>query len=349
MPTVRHTTARRTVASVKILCDLGVGLGTPLSGLLLGSGISPAQLNDPHLEIGPSQELQVIHNLVRLQAGTPGLGLRAGSQYHLGTYGIWGYALITSPVFRQAVDLGLRYIDLTFAFARISLTQQNNLAQLELDASHLPPAVRVFVVERDFSAIQVLQRELFGQGLPLARVQLDFAPTTSLTEYRDVFGCEPEFTAGVNRASFDDRLLDLPLPKANETNTHRYERQLESLLADRCKRGGTSAWVRNKLLADLSNSPGLAQIAKDHFTTERTLRRRLNEEGTTYRDLLNEVRQTMAEELLLSTGLSVGQVASRLGYASASAFNHAFQAWHQCSPGQFLDAAAKQIKHHKAR
>ncbi len=341
--------ARRTVDSVKILCDLGVGLGSPLSSLLVGSGISPAQLGDPHLEIDSSQELQVIHNLVRLQAKTPGLGLLAGSRYHLGTYGIWGYALITSPSFRQAVDLGLKYIDLTFAFARISLTQHNNLAHLELDAHHLPPSVRAFVVERDFSAIQVLQRELFDQGLPLARVQLNFEPTTALAVYRDVFGCTPEFNAGVNRASFNDALLDLALPKGHEVNTRRCEHQLESLLAERCARGGMSAWVRNKLLADLSRSPGLSQIAKDHFMTERTLRRRLKEEGTSYRDLLNEVRQTMAEELLLSTGLSVAQVASRLGYASASAFNHAFQSWHQCSPGQFLDAAAEQVKHRKAR
>jgi len=345
---VHQHAVRRTVVSVKILCDLGVGLGSPLGALLTGSGVSPAQLSDPHLEIDPSQELQVIHNLVRLQSGTPGLGLLAGSRYRLGTYGLWGYALITSPSFRQAVELGLRYIDLTFAFARISLSRQHELVHLDLEVGHLPPSVRSFVVERDFTAIQVLQRELFDQGLPLAHVQLDFEPTASMSAYSDVFGREPVFSAGVNRASFESRLLDLPMPKANEANTRRCEQQLESLLANRQARGGTSAWVRNRLLADLSNSPSLAQLAKDHFTTERTLRRRLNEEGTSYRDLLAEVRQTMAEELLLSTGLTVAQVASRLGYASASAFNHAFQAWHQCSPGEFLDAAAKKIKHRKS-
>lgn len=78
--------------------------------------------------------------------------------------------------------------------------------------------------------------------------------------------------------------------------------------------------------------------------TERTLRRRLADEGTSFRDLLAEVRQTMAEELLSSTGLSVSEVAARLGYSSPSAFIHAFQKWHGCSPRQFLDTRPKQVK-----
>ncbi|MFN7505158.1 MAG: AraC family transcriptional regulator ligand-binding domain-containing protein, partial [Limnobacter sp.] len=132
--------ARRTVVSVKILSELGIRLGSTRSALLTGSSILPAQLDDPYLEIDPDQELQVIHNLVRLHGKVPGLGLMAGSEYHLTTYGIWGYALITSPTFRQAVELGLRYLDLTFAFSKIELTLSNGLASMVLSVDHLPPA-----------------------------------------------------------------------------------------------------------------------------------------------------------------------------------------------------------------
>jgi len=130
--------ARRTVASVKILSELGVRLGSTRSALLTGSSILPAQLDDPHLEIDPDQELQVIHNLVRLHGKVPGLGLMAGAEYHLTTYGIWGYALITSPTFRQAVELGLRYLDLTFAFSKVELALGDGLASMILSVDHLP-------------------------------------------------------------------------------------------------------------------------------------------------------------------------------------------------------------------
>lgn len=340
--------ARRTVASVKILSELGVRLGSTRSALLMGSSILPAQLDDPHLEIDPDQELQVIHNLVRLHGKVPGLGLMAGAEYHLTTYGIWGYALITSPTFRQAVELGLRYLDLTFAFSKVELVLGNGLASMILSVDHLPPAVRSFVAERDCSAIQVLQRELFGVSLPLRVVEFAFAPNAPMAQYEAMFGCIPQFNAAVNRATFDDQWLNLPLPKANEHSARFCEIQLENLLSRRMQRGGVSAWLRNKLLADLSSSPSLAQIATDHFMTERTLRRRLTDEGTSYRDLLAEVRQTMAEELLSSTGLSVSEVSARLGYSSPSAFIHAFQKWHNCSPRQFLDARSKQIERHQS-
>ena len=341
--------ARRTVVSVKILCDLGVRLGSPLNALLTGASILPAQLDDPHLEINPDQELQVIHNLVRLHGKVPGLGLMAGSEYHLTTYGIWGYALITSPTFRQAVELGLRYLDLTFAFSKVELKQAKGTAAIVLSVDHLPPAVRAFVAERDSAAIQVLQRELFGVSLPLLAMEFAFPPSAPLVQYESMFACRPQFNSVFNRAVFDEQWLNLPLPKANETSSKFCEAQLEALLSRRMQRGGVSAWLRNKLLADVSSSPSLAQIATEHFMTERTLRRRLTDEGTSYRDLLTEVRQTMAEELLGSTGLSVSEVSVRLGYSSPSAFIHAFQKWHKCSPRQFLDAGSKQVKSDQSR
>lgn len=338
--------ARRTVASVKILCELGIRLGSTLNALLTGSSILPAQLDDPHLEINPDQELQVIHNLVRLHGKVPGLALMAGAEYHLTTYGIWGYALITSPTFRQAVELGLRYLDLTFAFARVELKESDGTAAIVLSVDHLPPVVRSFVAERDSAAIQVLQRELFGVSLPLRAMEFTHLAGAPLAQYEAMFGCTPQFNAIQNRAVFDEQWLGLSLPKSNETSTKFCETQLENLLSRRMQRGGVSAWLRNKLLADISSSPSLQQIATDHFMTERTLRRRLTDEGTSYRDLLTEVRQTMAEELLTSTGLSVSEVSARLGYSSPSAFIHAFQKWHGCSPRQFLDARPKQVQGH---
>lgn len=341
--------ARRTIASVKILCDLGHRLGSGRSALLTGSSILPAQLDDPHVEINPDQELQVIHNLVRLHGKLPGLALMAGAEYHLNTYGVWGYALISSPTFEKAIELGLRYLDLTFAFSKISFSRGDGLAVIHLNVDHLPPAVRSFVVERDSAAIQVLQRELFGASVPLRSMEFEFSSNAPIEQYEAMFACTPVFNSSSSRAVFDEQWLELPLPKANDNSTKAFESQLEEVLSRRSQRGGVSAWLRNKLLADVSSSPSLAQIATDHFMTERTLRRRLTEEGTSYRDLLAEVRQTMAEELLTSTGLSVSEVSSRLGYSSPSAFIHAFQKWHQCSPRQFLDARSKQIKRNESR
>lgn len=332
---------RRSVASVGILCKLGQKLGSSPSALLTGSSIAPAQLGDPHLEIEADQELQVVHNLVRLHGATPGLGMMAGEQYHLSTYGTWGYALITSSTFMQAVDLGLRYLDLTFAFSRIEFQRDTRLAHMVFSVDHLPPAVRQFVVERDSTALQVLQRELFGVSIALHAMEFSFPRHGSPEQYRAIYGCDPSFSMPLNRASIPAYLLDASLPKANPESLQACEQQLGLLLSRRSERGGTSAWIRNKLLADISAAPSLEEIASANFTTERTLRRRLTAEGTSYRELLAEVRQTMAEELLLVMRLSVSEVSARLGYSSVSAFIHAFHKWYGCSPSQFVNTRSQ--------
>jgi AraC-like DNA-binding protein len=68
--------------------------------------------------------------------------------------------------------------------------------------------------------------------------------------------------------------------------------------------------------------------------TARTLRRRLDDEGTSYRELVEEVRQTLAQELLKTAGMKMEEVAERLGYSDATSFAHAFRRWKGRSPSE---------------
>ena len=81
--------------------------------------------------------------------------------------------------------------------------------------------------------------------------------------------------------------------------------------------------------------PGLDPVAASLHLHPRTLRRRLAEEDTSFRALANDVRSTLAVELLSQVGLTVEQVARRLGYAETAAFNHAFARWFRLAPNEF--------------
>jgi AraC-like DNA-binding protein len=81
--------------------------------------------------------------------------------------------------------------------------------------------------------------------------------------------------------------------------------------------------------------PGLNAVAGSLHLHPRTLRRRLAAEGTSFRALTNDVRATLAAELLSQVGLSVEQVARRLGYAETAAFNHAFSRWFGLAPNEY--------------
>ena len=81
--------------------------------------------------------------------------------------------------------------------------------------------------------------------------------------------------------------------------------------------------------------PGLADIAQVFNLSERTLRRYLQQENTSYRQLLEEVRREMAQYWLRRPQETITSVALRLGFSDSSNFSRAFQRWFQQTPGQF--------------
>jgi AraC-like DNA-binding protein len=100
----------------------------------------------------------------------------------------------------------------------------------------------------------------------------------------------------------------------------------------RARRRGTSARVRARLLERPDVKPTMAMVASDLHLEERTLRRHLGAEGTSFSELLDEVHETLATQLLALPSMTVEEVARRLGYADGPTFSHAFRRWTGASP-----------------
>ena len=331
-----HWDLPRTPASTLLLTRLAAEHGVPAATCLRDTGLGPGQLHDPDAEISARQELTVIANLLHALGSPPGLGLHAGIRYRLTAYGIWGFALLSSPTLRSAIDVGLRYVDLTFAFCRIQAREQDDEMQLVLDTPDIPLALRRFVVERDAAAIQTIQRDLFASPVPVSRISFAFAPPPGGTDpSAEIFGTTAAFDARENIVAFEPALLDLPLPQANAHTAALAQDQCRDLLARRHARTRLAGQVRDALLARPADPPDAGQVAASLHMSGRTMRHRLAAEGTTFRALLDETREQLAEELLVTAGLSVAQVAQRLGYAEVSSFSQAFRRWKGTGPRAF--------------
>ena len=116
--------------------------------------------------------------------------------------------------------------------------------------------------------------------------------------------------------------------------------QCEELLNKRKALSGFSGEVRSLLLTRIDAMPSLEEASKHFHMSSRTFRRRLEESGSNYRELLDETRQSVAIELLGTAKLSVESVADRLGYSEAASFIHAFRRWTGKTPGRYR-------KHHR--
>ena len=123
-------------------------------------------------------------------------------------------------------------------------------------------------------------------------------------------------------------------PLADANTARKIEQQCRDLLERRLSRVGVAGQVRSRLLHNPGELPSMPTIADELHIDQRTLRRRLAAEGTSYRALLDEVRRQLALELL-QQDLSVEEISRHLGYAETANFTHAFKRWEGTAPSYF--------------
>ncbi|MES0874910.1 AraC family transcriptional regulator [Sinimarinibacterium thermocellulolyticum] len=329
------TAVRRTVVSAQLLVQLASEHGLAPADALRGTGITATMLTDPAAEIGAAQELQLVRNLVARLGQVSGLGLTAGLRYHLSAYGIWGFALLSSPNFRAVADVVSRFLDLSYAFVRFRRGEENGAFWVHMDDDEIPDDVRQFLLERDFAACCNVLRELRPAGLPIRELRFRHPAPAHASRYAQIAGVDPIFDADRNAARFDLADVDAPLPQANPLLARMCLEQCRQLLARRQARAGLAGQVRERLLQMPGALPDAAAVARDLRISERSLRRHLRAEGTSLRALTDEVRQTLAEELLTTAKLKLDEVAERLGYAEPASLIHAFKRWKGVTPSAY--------------
>lgn len=329
----------RGATSVALLADHAATLGLTREEVLAAAGLDGGAVDLPEAEVTGRQERDVLAALAGAADDPVALGLELGRRYHVTAYGILGFALASSRTVREAVDVGLRYLALTFALVDVALDRDIGAARLRLSADHLDEPVGSAALARDVAAIATLREDLGADPRVVERVELALPRPASHHDSGGLRGdVEVVWEAAENAIVLEPRWLDRPLPRANAHTVAMCEAQCRELLARRRRREGVAGEVRDRLLADPARMPGMPTVAAERHVTERTLRRQLADEGASFRALVAEVREALATELLGRAGLTVEQAAHRLGYAEPAAFIHAFRRWTGTTPGAWRDA-----------
>ncbi|QUQ65568.1 AraC family transcriptional regulator [Kutzneria sp. CA-103260] len=338
---VRLPANRRSVTSAALLTQLAREHGLPADRCLRGTGLRPADLSDPAVEIDAGQELALIGNLVRGLAHVPGLGLVAGRRYHLTSYGLLGLAAISSPTLGQAIETGLRFLDLTFMFVPFVVERSRFGLTAVLDERALPtgiaPDIARFLAERETAAVVTYIRDLVGTGQPVSHLEFRHPEPAYAPVYAQILGVRPVFGQPVTCGVVPAKTLGTPLPQAEPRTAELSRRHCEQR-RDELRRpapASVAEAVRDRLRRDLELGAGLpaqGQTAAGLNLSERSLRRALAAEGTSFGALVAEVAGGFAGRML-ADGHSVEAVADALGYAATSAFRHAFKRWTGVPPG----------------
>lgn len=333
----------RSPAGAALLVDLAAEHGLPPADSLLGTPLTRDALDDLDAEVHLRDELQIIRNILAALPDVPGLGIEAGLRCHAASPGIWGLALMSSRTLGEAASVGVSLAALSFCLCRLSVCTDaaDGSLRLILDPAVLPVDIRRFAVERDSTGIQTLQRDLLMTPDAELRVAYTMArPAEDVVQkYLEVFGIEPEFGAAQNCLITSRESLAQPLPQANQYARSMAEKQAVELLRQRSARAGVAGLLRDLMMANPSPALSLDDAARQLTVSPRTLRRHLAREGVSLRVLQDEVRKALAEELLVSDGRSVADIAERLGYSHVSSFTQAFRRWNGVGPREYREQA----------
>lgn len=317
----------RSIYSVVQMVDTAAEYGMSASACLAGSNIAPEQLLQLESHIYPQQEFAVIANIVRELPHVPALGLRMAARFHMPVYGVLTFAMCSCATAGEAIDLGLGYHELSFTLVEKRQEVVGNDLVFTFGDRHIPAPLRQIVVERDMFALPRVMDEVFSRKMPKRKVRFAYSPPPHASQYAGLLGIEPEFDAPAHQIVVDADFRKMPMPQANAATLRHCQAQLQAIVARRRTWGGTSGRVRDMLLRHPAMGPDMEAVAAELRMTSRNLRRMLEAENTSFRSLADEVRQTLAEEMLGLGKFSVKDVAARLGYSEVSSFTNAFKRW----------------------
>lgn len=317
-------------------------LGVRAEPALRACGIDPRTLDDPAGLVTAEQEFAFQRRFVALTQGRPGFWLRTGTQYRLLGYGPYGLALMSARTMRQGLELGVAFQDLTFTQSRFAVhhDDRGRVDGVRFVVDAVEPDLLDFTIERDLGAVRTLYNDLWQGVFPFTGIDTTLAPATGREEIAAVLGVPVRFGAPETVLHFAPDVLERPLPLGNALLEETYERQCREILARHAAESDVVRRLYDLLLRATAGWPTLDDVSRSLAMSPRTLRRRLAEAGTGFRDVQDRVRERKARDLLRDTHLTVEQIADCLGYAEGASFAHAFARWTGQAPGAYRRAAA---------
>ena len=324
------------VAISQVMLNFAQRHGIDRQTCLLGTGIADDALSSGEGLVTRTQEMRLIENLMLALPDDGAWGFELGLQYHLATFGVWGFALRTCKTLREAAILGVRYLPLSTAYCRIELVEDDDTFGITFDPDRIPPHLRQFLLERDMATALNLVREITLQGVDFRAIDLAGQPDVSAQVIQEECGVKPTFAARSNRILVNRAGASQPFPGYDPVLTRMLEQQCQQRM-DTVENSGIAGKVRQQLLGELGLGATLNDMASALALSSRSLRRKLEQEGTSYRDLVEEERRQLALQLLTSTTMKIEEVAAHLAYTDAGGFVRAFRRWQGCSPSEYRD------------
>jgi len=308
------------------LLAAAVRAGFAADGLFVGLGLKAGDLSVPGLTVTLNEANTVVRRALRV-LHTPSLGLTLGMNTRITERGAMALGLMAAATLGQAIALALEFPGSAGYLLAVHAEQGKQAHWVVAEATFGNYDIAPFLVDIMFAGSVRIRRQVTETNYAPKAVDLVRPRPANAAAYEQFFACPVRFGCGRNVLASDLTWLAHPLPMANPM-AYRLSRQLleqaveqtraPSVLGLAVERAIRRALPLAVTPADVAGSLGLA---------ERSLRRKLAQEGLNFRHLLDEARKARALELMNRAGRSLAEVASQTGFSDVRAFSRAFKRW----------------------
>lgn len=314
-------------------------VGFHIDELLAEGGLDKGRLADAD-GLVPLQALENMLAAVSGRYADPLIGLHLASDIQPATYGAIGYLMQACTTLSDALEVVTRYNGLLSNIGRTSLQHNPGTVQLSWECLAGSAALRRQFSEYVFGSFAVLVRLLLPEHSDLLQ-SVHFAhPRPSrpelVREYYDYFRCPVYFDKPVAAAFLPAAALKTRLHHGDAFLKEVLERHAQSLLRQRQQMATLTDEVRHLVAAMVIDSvPTKEMVAMQLGLSGRSLHRKLQQLGTGYREILDQVRLEMAQSRLLQDDGSANRVAEDLGFHSRQAFLRWYKQSTGRTPGEY--------------
>ncbi len=308
--------------------------GVDCRALFLELGLDYAALSDPDARFAQDAMTRLWLRAVE-RSGNPAIGLNMAQVVRPASFHVVGYALMSSRNLRDGFTRLVRYQRIIGEGADLSfLTRPDGYALIvAIHGDRLPSARQS--AEASLAYCLAFCRWMTGKPLRPREIRFQGPPPADLAPYQEVFQAPLRFNAEHYGLFFERGDIEAPLPSANEALAQLHDRFAGDYLARFC--GSRVTHQARQVLCRLlpQGEPRREAVAQALHLSQRTLQRRLQEEGVSYQQLLDDTRRELAEQYLGQVNLTLLEVSYLLGFADPSNFFRAFRRWFGETPGEY--------------
>lgn len=299
------------------------------------AGLRLEDVSDPSVWID-QETFRRLLDLAVEATDDPLFGLHLGSDFDPKTYGVLGFAALNCGTLGEALGSVIQYFSVMRKGLRFALSKDNDYALLKFEA---PPGSEETIPcqEAELAMTRICKgiRAIIGDDWNPQETHFAHERSCDTQEHEGFFGSPVRFGMEANCLIFPRS----DLGRSNECADRRLYQilrpKMDELLPSSAERDGLIDRVRAEVARSLAEGAALAEVARRLGMGARTLQRRLRDQGQAYNAIVEEVRREHSISYLRRADLSISEIAFRLGYSEASAFDRAFRRWRGTSPLAF--------------